>query len=166
MIRTKYSDIWRWMYIGQLIPHVTLQGNLDYSQVFTHMYPVGNLIIGLFISCIQEPHYVTCIYRRTCSHFNGQEHLPIIIVVTCAYKMCFFYCKTRTFSGDKFSLINPSKHFRSFNFHHWMTVLFYIITKVNILKAFNFHGFASSLKIVKINCRWNFLVLHYEICKW
>ena len=40
-----------------------------------------------------------------------------------------------------------------------MAVLFYIITKVKILEAFNFHGFASSAKIAKINRRWNVLVL-------
>ena len=38
-------------------------------------------------------------------------------------------------------------------------VLFYIITKVNILAAFNFHGFASSAEIAKTNHRWHFLVL-------
>ena len=42
-----------------------------------------------------------------------------------------------------------------------MAVLLYIITKVQISDAFNFHGFASSAKIAKIN-RWrNFLVLQY-----
>ena len=75
--------------------------------------------------------------------------------------MLYKYCKTRKFSRDKFSLISPSQIFRSFNSHYSMTVLFYIITKVNILEAFNFHRFASSAKIAKINCGWNCLVLHY-----
>ena len=43
-----------------------------------------------------------------------------------------------------------------------MAVLFYIITKVNILEAFNFQGFATSAEIAKFN-QWNFLVLHYTI---
>ena len=60
-------------------------------------------------------------------------------------------CKTRTFSRDKFSLIGVSTIFRTFNFHYSMPVLFYIITKVKILEAFNFHGFVSSAKIAKIN---------------
>ena len=37
---------------------------------------------------------------------------------------------------------------------------FYIISKIKILAAFNFHRFASSAKIGRIN-RWNFLVLQY-----
>ena len=63
------------------------------------------------------------------------------------------YCKTRKFSQDKFSLIDQSKSFHSFNLHCSMTVLFYIITKVKISEAFNFYGFASSTKIAKINHR-------------
>ena len=42
-----------------------------------------------------------------------------------------------------------------------MAALFYIITKVDILHAFNFHRFASSAEMVKNNCIWNFLVLQY-----
>ena len=38
-----------------------------------------------------------------------------------------------------------------------MSVLFYIITKVNILEAFNFLGFASSAETE--NYQWNVLVL-------
>ena len=71
------------------------------------------------------------------------------------------YCNTRKFSWDKFSPISPSERFRSFNCHYSMAVLFYIITKAKILEAFNFHGFASSAKRVKINRRWNFLLLQY-----
>ena len=41
-----------------------------------------------------------------------------------------------------------------------MAILFYIITKVNILEAFNFQRFATSVEIAKINC--NFLVLQYR----
>ena len=43
-----------------------------------------------------------------------------------------------------------------------MAVLFYIITKVTNLEAFNFHGFASSVEIAKISCRRNFLILQYH----
>ena len=32
---------------------------------------------------------------------------------------------------------------------------------MKILAAFNFHAYASSVKIVEINCRWNVLVLQY-----
>ena len=38
---------------------------------------------------------------------------------------------------------------------------FYILSKMKILAAFNFHEFASSAKIAKINRRWNFLFLQY-----
>ena len=65
----------------------------------------------------------------------------------------------RKFSQDNFSLISLSTSFCTFNFHCSTAVLFYIIIKVKILKAFNFYGFASSAKIAKINGRWNFLVL-------
>ena len=44
-----------------------------------------------------------------------------------------------------------------------MAVLFYMINKVNILEAFNFHGFVSSAEIVKINPRLNFLFLQYQV---
>ena len=70
------------------------------------------------------------------------------------------YYKTRTFSWDKFSLIRSSKHFHSFKFHYSMAVLFYIITKVKLLEAFNFHGF-DSVETVKFSHWWNFLVLQY-----
>ena len=75
------------------------------------------------------------------------------------------YCKTRKCSGDKFSLISPSKCFRSFHFRYSMAILFYIITKITNLEAFYVYGFASS---AKINCMWNFLVLQYPIgtCNW
>ena len=73
----------------------------------------------------------------------------------------FIYCRTIKFSSDKFPLSSPSKSFHSFNFHYSMAVHCYIITKVNILDAFNFHGFASSAKIPEINCWRNLLVLQY-----
>ena len=41
------------------------------------------------------------------------------------------------------------------NFGHFSSISF---TKVNILKAFNFHKFVSSAEIVKVNCMWNFPV--------
>ena len=53
-----------------------------------------------------------------------------------------------------------------------MAVAFYIISKTKILGAFNFHGFASSVEIAKINRRWNFLVFTVvtvhgkELSKW
>ena len=71
-------------------------------------------------------------------------------------------CKARKFSLDKFSLISLSENVHSFNFHYSLAVLFYIITKVKFVEAFNSHGFVSSAEIAKINRRWNFLVLQYH----
>ena len=73
------------------------------------------------------------------------------------------YCKTRNFSSIKFSLISSSKSFCSFNFHCAMAVLFYIISRVNILATTNFHCLGLSAKIGKINRGWNFVVLQYYI---
>ena len=59
--------------------------------------------------------------------------------------------------------ISSSKHFCSFNFHSSMAVLFYIITKVNLGGAFNFHGFASAeidVKCFTVICRS--IVSRYE----
>ena len=55
-------------------------------------------------------------------------------------------------------VIRPSKSFYSFNFHYMysMAVLFYIsLTKVKILEALNFHGFASSVQLATMNRSWN-----------
>ena len=49
--------------------------------------------------------------------------------------------------------------FCSFNVHYSMAVLF---NKVNHLEGFDFHVFASSVEITKINHRWYFLVLQYN----
>ena len=74
-------------------------------------------------------------------------------LVTALISLITMYCKMRKFSGDKFSPISPSKSFHSFNFHYSIGVLFYIIIKVTFLEAFHFHWFASSVEIVKSNCR-------------
>ena len=75
------------------------------------------------------------------------------------------YCKTRKFSWETFSLIIPFRSFCQLNFHYSMSVLFYIITKKTILEALNFHRFASSVEMAKINLGWNFLVLQqWDFC--
>ena len=56
-------------------------------------------------------------------------------------------------SRDKVSQISPYKCFSSFSFHYSVAVLFYFVTKVKNFKDFNFHRFASSVAIVKINRR-------------
>ena len=80
------------------------------------------------------------------------------------YTHASIYCKTRKFSGDKFSVISPFKSFFSFNFYSSIAVLFCIIIKVKLLEDFSFHWFASAAEIAKINCKWNFLVLQYLGC--
>ena len=71
------------------------------------------------------------------------------------------YCKMRKFTWDKVPWLTHPNNFAHFYFHYSMAVLFHIITIVNISEAFNFHGFASSKEIAKINCKWNVLVLQW-----
>ena len=42
-----------------------------------------------------------------------------------------------------------------------MALLFYSITKIDILEALDFPGIVPSMEIVKINRMWSFQVLRY-----
>ena len=69
------------------------------------------------------------------------------------------YCKTGNLAEVYFHWLAHPKVFAHLIFtFQWH--LFYIITNVNLVEAFNFHTFVWS---TKINCGWNFLVLQYSI---
>ena len=81
-------------------------------------------------SCCMPPncHIMTCVFynlfRTAETHFchpppssPGQpcEHQWLALW---RISISIDYCKMRTFCWENFSLISPSKHFRSFNFHY------------------------------------------------
>ena len=120
-----------------------------------------NLIPHLPYPCIGKVCPINELSQQACQRNYISFHIHTIKQILFSPILQMKYCKMRTFSREKFSLISPSKKFfRWFNFHYSMVVLFYITAKITFLEAFHFHRFASSAKIAKIN-RWNFLVLQY-----
>ena len=97
-------------------------------------------IVLILFSKLHDRPYLNCITLLLMNLLNPVKKLSFLSsadsVCHCATHV---YCKTRAFSLHTFSLISPSKSFHSFKFHYLMAVLFYIITKVTFLEAFNFH---------------------------